>query len=205
MLITEYFFLIACDPRSGQLAWPRREQAADQLAAAALALDLAAAERLQWNDGCLHADAGFPLNNPLLTDAMRLLAAYDLTVNEALSALARQMAPLPQRVLDALYRRDLVHRLESRDWLLRKRVRYPLRSMQARNEALQHLQSAAHQDDPHGLALLMLADMSGLLAVHLQARDHEAAMQRLLALNAVGADDPPARRVLAAIRAALLA
>jgi hypothetical protein len=115
------------------------------------------------------------------------------------------MAPLPQRVLDALYRRDLVHRLESRDWLLRKRVRYPLRSMQARNEALQHLQSAAHQDDPHGLALLMLADMSGLLAAHLQARDHEAAMQRLLALNAVGADDPPARRVLAAIRAALLA
>ena len=51
----------------------------------------------------------------------------------------------------------------------------------------------------------MLADMSGLLAAHLQARDHEAAMQRLLALNAVGADDPPARRVLAAIRAALLA
>lgn len=205
MLITEYFFLIACDPRSGQLTWPRLEQTADQLAAAALALDLAAAERLQWNDGYLHADTGFPLNNPLLTDAMRLLAAYDLTVNEALSALARQMAPLPQRVLDALFRRDVVHRLESRDWLLRKRVRYPLRSMQARNEALQHLRSAAHQDDPHGLALLMLADMSGLLAAHLQARDHAAAMQRLLALNAVGNDAAMARRVLAAIRAALLA
>lgn len=205
MLITEYFFLIACDPRSGQLAWPRKAQNADQLAAAALALDLAVAGRLQWNNGCLHADAGFPLNNPLLADAMRLLAAYDLTVSEALSALVRQMAPLPQRVLDALFRRDLVHRLESRDWLLRKRLRYPLRSMQARNEALQRLQSAAHEDDPHGLALLMLADMSGLLAAHLQAHDHGLAMQRLLALNTVNADAAPARRVLAAIRTSLLA
>ena len=205
MLITEYFFLIACDPHSGQLAWPRKEQGADQLAAAALALDLAAAERLQWNDDCLHADVGFPLNNPLLSDAMHLLAAYDLTVSEALSALARQMSPLPQRVLDALFRRDLVHRLESRDWLLRKRVRYPLRSVQARNEALQRLQDAAHEDDPHGLALLMLADLSGLLAAHLPARDHESAMQRLLALNDVSTDAAPARRVLAAIRAALLA
>jgi hypothetical protein len=198
MLITEYFFLIACDPRSGQLAWPRRQQDANQLAAAALALDLAVAERLQWDDGYLHADTGFPLNNPLLSDAMRLLAAYDLTVDEALSA-------LPQRVLDALFRRDLVHRLESRDWLLRKRVRYPLRSMQARNEALLRLQGAAHEDDPSGLALLMLADLSGLLAVHLQARDHEAAMRRLLALNVVGDNVQPARRVLAAIRATLLA
>lgn len=205
MLITEYFFLIACDPRSGRLAWPRKEQDADQLAAAALALDLAAAERLQCRDGRLHTDAGFPLNNPLLTDAMHLLAARDMSVDEALAVLARQMAPLPQRVLDALFRRDVVHRLESRDWLLRKRVRYPLRSMQARNEALQQLQTAAHDDNPHGLALLMLADLSGLLAAHLQARDHEAAMQRLLALNAVGADAAPARRVLATIREALLA
>lgn len=205
MLITEYFFLIACDPRNGQLAWPRQEQDASQLAAAALAMDLAAAERLQWNDGRLHADAGFPLNNPLLTDAMHLLAVRDLAVDEGLSLLARQMAPLPQRVLDALFRRDLMHRLESRDWLLRKRVRYPLRSMQARNEALHHLQSAAHEDDTHGLALLMLADMSGLLATHLQARDHELAMQRLLALNTVAAETAPARRVLAAIRALLLA
>ena len=163
------------------------------------------AERLQCREGRLHADAGFPLNNPLLTEAMHLLAARDMAVEEALAVLARQMAPLPQRVLDALFRRDVMHRLESRDWLLRRRVRYPLRSMQARNEALQQLQDAAHEDNPHGLALLMLVDLSGLLAAHLQARDHEAAMQRLLALNAVGADAAPARRVLAAIRAALLA
>lgn len=205
MLITEYFFLIACDPHSGQLAWPRQEQNANQLAAAALALDLATAERLQWSAGRLHADAGFPLNNPLLTDAMRLLAARDFAVGEALSVLSRQMAPLPQRVLDGLFRRDLVHRLESRDWLLRKRVRYPLRSVQARNEALHQLQNAAHADEPHGLALLMLADLSGLLAAHLPARDHELAMQRLLALNAESPDAAPARRVLAAIRAQLLA
>jgi hypothetical protein len=121
---------------------------------------------------------------------------------------AHRLAPLPQQVLDGLFRRDLVHRHRQRDWLLRKRTRYPLRSMQARNEALQHLRDAVHRgndDDLHGLALLILLDQCGLLSTNLQARDHERGMRRLLALDAVGAHAPETLRVFALIRAALLA
>jgi hypothetical protein len=204
MLICEQFFLIACDPRGGVLSWPRRQDP-DQLAAAALALDLAEAGRVLLRDGRLHADAQFPLTHPLLSEAMHLLAAQDLPAAAAVRLLAQHMDPLASKLLDGLFRRDLMHRIESRDWLLRKRVRYPLRSMQARNEAVQRLQAAAHSDDLHGLALLLLADLSGLLAVHLKARDHEQAMQRLLALNTVETQAPESRHLLAAIRDALLA
>jgi hypothetical protein len=204
MLTCEEFFLIACDPRSGRLDWPHAQEP-DRLAAAALVLDLAESGRLHWRDGLLHAVADFPITHPLLSRAMHLLAPWDLSAAEALPLLAEDMAPLSARLLDGLFRRDLLHRIESRDWLLRKRVRYPLRSMQARNEALTHLRAAAHADGMHGLALLLLVDQTGLLATHLQARDHEQAMQRLLALNAPAAQVPESSRLVAALRDTLLA
>lgn len=204
MLIVEHFFLIACDPRSGLLNWPRKQDP-DRLAAAAIVLDLAEAERVQLREQRLHADSGFPLAHPLLSDAMHLLAEQDLDLGSALQRLVQQLDPLAHEVLDGLFRRDVLHCVASRDWLLRRRVRYPLRSMQARNEALQRLQTATSTNDFHGLCLIMLADQGGLLALHLQARDHTQAMQRLLALNALGPQAPPAARMLAAVRAALLA
>jgi hypothetical protein len=204
MLIAEHFFLIACDPRTGILTWPRRTQDAGELVAASILVDLATNERVHLHDGRLRADSQMPLNHPLLTDAMELLAGKNSTVAEGMDLIARNMAPLPPKILDALFRRDLVHRIEFRDWRLRKRLRYPLRSMQARNEALQLLQSAAHADDTHGLALLVLADVSGILPAYLNAHDHAPAVQKILALNHVEAWAPQPLRVLAAVRDALL-
>jgi hypothetical protein len=205
MLITEHFFLIACDPATGIPAWPRRHQGAPLLAAAALAMDVALQGRLHLRDGHLRADTSLPLSHPLLNEAVRVLAAENLAVASALRLLAQRLDPLPQKVLDALFRRDLLHRIVRRDWLLRKRARYPVRSMQARNEALQSLQAAARGGDLHGLGLLLLADLSGLLAVHLRAQDHESAAQRLLSLNAVAGTAPEAQHLFAGIRTALLA
>ena len=204
MLIAEHFFLIACDPRTGMLTWPRRAQDAGELVAASILVDLAASERVHLHEGRLRTDAQMPLKHPLLTRAMDLLAGGHATVAEAMDLIAHGMAPLSAEILDALFRRDLVHRIEFRDWRLRKRLRYPLRSVQARNEALQLLQSAAHTDDTSGLALLVLADVSGILATHLNAHDHAPAVQKILALNHVEAWAPQPRRVLAAVRDALL-
>lgn len=204
MLIAEQFFLIACDPRSGRLDWPRKQDP-DLLAAAAIVLDLAEAERLQLRNDLLHVDAGFPIPHPLLSDAMHLLAEHDLAAPAALRRLAQQLHPLAHEVLDGLFRRDVLHCIASRDWLLRRRVRYPLRSVQAHNEAVQRLQVACSANDFHGLALMLLADQSGLLDLNLKARDHAQAMQHLLALNALPAHAPQAQRVLAAVREALLA
>jgi hypothetical protein len=207
MLIAEHFFLIACDPRTGMPTWPHRQQEASLLAAAALVLDLVAQERLRLHDGLLHADTHLPLTHPLLSQAHHLLQTHGLQPLPALRLLAHRLDPLPQQVLDGLFRRDLVHRSQIRDWLRRKQLRYPLRSVQARNEALQYLREAAQKDDGdlHGLALLMLADISGLLPLHLQARDHESAVRRLLALNDANAETEESRRICGSIRSALLA
>lgn len=207
MLIAEHFFLIACDPRAGVPTWPRRTQGASELAAAALLLDLATQRRLQMRSALVHADARVPLTHPLLAESLHAIAHHPATVSAALETIARRLNPLVEKVLDGLFRRDLVHRNESRRWLLLRRVRYPLRSMQARNEAILSLRHAVHvEDDMHGLALLLLADLSGLLPELLDAREHELAMRRLLALNDTtrsSTDDTLA--ILANVRAALLA
>jgi hypothetical protein len=204
MLIAEHFFLIACDPRAGLPTWPRRTQGAAQLASAALLLDLSTQRRLRLRDSLLHADTLVPLTHPLLADALHALAAHPVSIDHALEIIARKLNPLVEKVLDGLFRRDLLHRNESRRWLLLRRVRYPLRSVQARNEAVLSLRHAVHADDVHGLSLLLLADLSGMLPDLLEAREHEVAMRRLLALNkpAAGMDDVHA--ILARVRAVLL-
>jgi Golgi phosphoprotein 3 (GPP34) len=206
MLIVEHFFLIACDPRIGLPTWPRRTQGAAQLAAAALLLDLATQRRLQIRDSLVHADAAIPIPHPLLYSALQAVGAHPVTVSGALEVIARRLNPLVEKVLDGLFRRDLLHRYESRRWLLIKRVRYPLRSMQARNEAVLSLRHAVHvEDDLHGLALLMLADVSGLLPELLDAREHELATRRLLALNGTQKSTQDTLGILINVRAALLA
>ena len=206
MLIVEHFFLIACDPRAGLPTWPRRTQGAAPIAAAALLLELATLQRLRLRQWHLHADAQVPLTHPLLADALHALAAHALPPQSALELVARRLHPLPENVLEGLFRRDLVHRSESRRWLLRKQVCYPLRSVQARNEALLRMRKAAHGDgDLPGLALLLLADITGLLPLHLDAREHEHASQRLLALNHPDTLTDEAHMIFASIRTALLA
>lgn len=205
MLIVEHFFLIACDPRAGLPTWPRRTQGAAQLAAAALLLDLATQGRLVLGpDQQLAADTRLPLTHPLLTAAIHAIAAHPVAPQAALEQIARKLNPLVEKVLDALFRRDLLHRNESRRWLLLRRVRYPLRSVQARNEAVASLKHAVQTDDVHGLALLLLSDLSGLLPTLLDAREHEIANRRLLALNDAGAAPDQTHAILARVRAALL-
>lgn len=206
MLIVEHFFLIACDPRAGLPTWPRRTQGAGLIAAAALLLDLTTQQRLHLRQSLLIADVRVPLTHHLLAEALQALAAHPLPTQSALALVARRMHPLPEQVLEGLFRRDLVHRSETRRWLLRSRVRYPLRSMQARNEAVLRMRKAAHDDeDLHGLALLLLADITGLLPLHLDAREHEHASQRLLALNHADMQADEAIALFASVRTALLA
>lgn len=204
MLIAEHFFLIANHPQAGWPDWPHTKLDARTLTAAALLLELAVDERVSVEDDRLLIDIQVPLNHPLLTRALHLLNGESRETASAIRLLARHIGP--GDVLEGLYRRDLLHRVESRRWLLMRRVRYPLRSVQSRNEALQRLRGAAHShtDDLHGLGLILLADQSGLLAMHLDATDHERATRRLLALNS-SLQPSEAHRVFAAVRDALLA
>ena len=206
MLIAEQFLLIACHPHNGLPEWPRQQDAA-QLAAAALLLELALQSHLRLHGGRLQAETDLPLGHPLLTGALHLLHAQALTAAAALRIVAQGLAPLVQKIFDGLVRRDMVHRIQTRRWwLLGARARYPLRSVQARNEAIGRLRAGANQgpDNLPGLALLLLVDQSGLLPRHLDAREHERATRHMLALNAVDARAPEALRLYAEIRNALL-
>lgn len=204
MLIAEHFLLITIDPTTGLPAWPRRSQRAEPLVAAALLLELAALRRLSLREARLHADATLPLSNQLLNEALHEVALRPVSARSALRQVERRLGRVTQKLMESLFQRDILHR--TANWLPWRRVRYPLRSAQARNEAILHLQRAASEsDDLHGLALLMLVDVTGLLPAHFKAREHEAAMHRLLALGPIDAQRDEPRKVLAAVRAALLA
>jgi hypothetical protein len=205
MLIVEHFFLIASDPSVGLPTWPRRTQSVPVMSSAALMLDLTLQRRLHLHNSLLRGDP-LPLEHPLLADALHAIQAHELPAPLMLATLVRRLTHLPQQVLEGLFRRDLVHRTATRRWLLGRKITYPLRSVQARNEALLRLRQAVHSDaDLHGLALLLLADVTGLLPVHLDAREHEQASRRLLALNQQDAQPDETLHVFSMIRAALLA
>jgi hypothetical protein len=205
MLIAERLLLIACEPESGEALWPRKQPHPDLITAGAIAAELVTQGRLTLKDGLFVADLQIPTGHPLLKASLQSLHADRLDGIGLLRAIANRMSPLRNRILDGLFRRDILHRVAKRDFLLRQKIRYPVRSMQAHNEAIEALHMAAHSDhDMNGLALLFLTELAGLLNVMLKAHDHDAAKQRILVLNDVTSHSSEALLGLAYIRSALL-
>lgn len=206
MLTAERFVLLALDPESGRIALPRADTRADALCAAALLVDLLAQQRLtREHDGRLVVDATLPPSHALLGMAATALAPLAPTSSsEAIRQVERRLAPLARSLLEGLHRRDFLHRQRNWHFWRTDSLRYPLRSLQARNDAASVLRQAS--DGAGGIAgigLLVLADVAGLLTTHLDAGHHERATRRLLALNVVEPSDPLAG--IAAVRGALLA
>jgi hypothetical protein len=205
MLIAERLLLIACDPVSGEPLWPREQPHPELITAGAIAAELITQRRLALKDGLFSADRQVPLVHPLLKTTLQSLHNDPFDGIGLLRAITNRMGPLRHRILDGLFRRDILHRVAKRDFLLRQKVRYPVRSMQARNEAIEALQAAPpNERDVNGLALLFLTEAAGLLSVSLKAKDHEAASRRILVLNNVTSNSSETLRGLAYIRAALL-
>ena len=205
MLIAERFVLLALDPHSGRIALARRDTRADALCAAALLIELLLQQRLavdaaqRWQ-----VDTTLPSSQVLLSAATAALASTPApTTADALRRVERRLAPLAGQLLEGLYRRDLLHR--QRDWRFwsADALHYPLRSLQARNDAVQFLQQACDGGSAAGLGLLLLADLAGILTTHLDASRHERANRLLLGLNAVDARSE--LYGLALLRAMLLA
>ena len=205
MLIAERLLLIACDPTSGEPLWAREQPHPDIVTAGAVAAELVTHGRLALKNGLFVADHQIPTGHPLLKSALQSLHEERLDGLALLRTIAGRMSPLRSRILEGLFRRDILHRVAKRDFLLRQKVRYPIRSMQARNEAIDALRSAAQNPgDLNGLALLFLTEAAGLLSVMLKAKEHEQAQQGILVLNNVTSHSSETLRGLSYIRAALL-
>jgi Golgi phosphoprotein 3 (GPP34) len=205
MLIAERLLLIACDPATGEALWPREQPHPDIVTAGAVAAELVTHDRLALKNGLFVADLQIPTGHPLLKSALQSVQGERLDGLALLRAIANRMSPLRSRILEGLFRRDILHRVAKRDFLLRQKVRYPVRSMQARNEAIDALRTTAHtQNDMNGLALLFLTEAAGLLSIMLKAKEHEQAQKRILVLNDVTSHSSETLLGLAYIRAALL-
>lgn len=207
VLIAERFVLLVLEPDSGRVSLARPDTDADTLCAAGLLFDLIVQHRLgPLAGGRLRVDASLPVSNGLLNAAAQALADLPgASAAEALRQVRSRLGGLTRRVLESLYDRDFLHR--QRDWRFWRSdsVCFPLRSLQARNDAVATLQQASHApQDLAGLGLLLLADLGGVLALHLGAGEHEQATRNLLGLNPSDEADE-GRAAIALLRQTLLA
>ena len=203
MLLAERLALLLLDPRRGSVQADSALHL-QTLFSAALLADLVLLGRLRARAGHCYMDDALPPAHPLLSELQRLLGAGPLTASACLARVSHGLPRLRERLLDALARRDLVHRVPRIRLLPRAGLRYPLRSQQAHAQILADLQHAARTTTSGmDFALLILADSAGLLRV-LPADLHSAAYAALGQLDNDAATQDENLAALALLRQALL-
>ena len=205
MLIAEQLMLLLLDPERGELDVRRDATDPDRLAAAAVLLDLAEQRNLGHRNGQVAFHARFPSGHPLLKSVGEAFAAAGpgVPIGAALDLIETRAHPVARTLLDGLHRRDLLHRIRHPAWWPWASWRYPLRSLQARNEALGMLRDGARRAPLRETGLLLLVDSAGRLAHLLDADAHTRATASLLALGHQ-APAGTADSLLGALRSSLL-
>lgn len=207
MLIAEQLMLLCIDPQRGEVDASLTHVDMNSLAAAALILDLAEQRRLRYKSGHVAIEALLPTTHPQMAHAAQVLAGpvNGLRMGAAIELLVSRLNPVCRDLLESLFRRDVLHRARA-SWWPWSRVYYPLRSLQARNEAVSQLRKAATEDaiTLRGLGLLMLTDFAGQLASSLVGDAHEAAAQKVLHLTSELIGDDTEHDLLVHLRRSLL-
>lgn len=210
MLIAEQLMLLLLDPERGELDVRRDATDPDRLAAAAILLDLAEQRNLGHRNGQVAFHPRFPSGHPLLNTIGEALGAAGpgVPIGAALDLIETRARPVARSLLDGLHRRDHLHRIRQPAWWPWAPWRYPLRSLQARNEALGMLRDGARRAPLRETGLLLLVDSAGRLANLLDAAAHTRATASLLSLGHRRDDEAPPpnanEALLAALRASLL-
>ncbi len=205
MLIAEQLMLLCVDPGSGRFEASRSHLDVDSLAAAALLLDLAENRRLRFNAGFVAIETDLPVSNMQLTAVSQTLAGHTLGLEAAIDLIVSRMPGIASQLFESLFRRDVLHRVRGGWWPGADR-RYPLRSLQARNEAIARVEAATRPVAMtlRGTGLLLLVEVGGRLASILDGATHEAATSRLNDLSFVHDGDSVDARLLASLRDSLL-
>lgn len=205
MLIAEQLMLLCIDPATGEFETARNHVDIDTLAASALLLDLAEQKRLRFKADFVAIDTNLPISHPLLGAAIHALEGPGMQTDAAIDLLVARLGSIPRQLLESLFRRDVLHRVRA-SWWPWSPLRYPLRSLQARNEAVAQIQAATVSGNSslRGFGLMLLADFAGRLTTAIGGATHEAAVMTLLDLGRVQDDDMIDRRLLARMRSILL-
>jgi hypothetical protein len=209
VLIAEQLMLLLLDPERGELEVRRDATDPDRLAAAAVLLDLAEQRNLAHRNGQVAFQPRFPSGHPLLKTVGEALgtAGPGVPIGAALDLVETRARPVARTLLEGLYRRDHLHRIRQPAWWPWAPWKYPLRSAQARNEALAMLRDGARRAPLRETGLLLLVDSAGRLANLLDAAAHTRATAALLALGQRHEDEASAsatESLLGALRSSLL-
>jgi hypothetical protein len=194
VLIAEQLVLLCINPQRGEFELGRSHADMDALAAAGLLLDLYEQKRLRFNKQHVAVDGKLPTTHPQLEAAAHVLSGptNGLPIAAAIDLMVARLHPLAIHLLESLFRRDVLHRVRSSWWPFSP-YRFPLRSLQARNEAIQQLSVAVKAETPsvRGLGLLVLVDLAGQLATSLAGLQHEAAADKVLHLGRARSSGAP--------------
>ena len=207
MLIAEQLMLLCVDPKRGDFNGLRSHADVNMLSAAALILDLHEQRRLRYKGRHIVIEALLPTTHPQLASAAQVLAGpvNGLPAAAAIELLAARLNPISLHLMESLFRRDVLHRVRE-SWWPWSRLHYPLRSIQARNEASLQLQHAATTNSTslRGMGLMMLIELAGQLELSLKGDAHEAAETKLLHLADLRADPDSELQLLVDLREALM-
>lgn len=186
MLLAEHLTLIALEPASGLPRTGCVAALSRPMVSAALLTELAVQTRLGLRGGRVIVLDDLPSRHLLLTETLHAIRRVDgrLDCRQSIRYISRSVQGLPWEVLEGLVRRDILHAVERRWWILGER-RYRVRSLQAQNEALEALHEAAvgRRNSLEAVAMLALALGSGIVRSLLTAAEHaeaDARMQLLL-------------------------
>ncbi len=200
MLIAEELVLLCIEPHTGEFELAGSRTDFDTLIAAALLIDLTEQHRLRFNAGHVAIQTNLPITHPLLSMAARVLvsAEHGLPLAAAIDLLVTRLSPIGKSLMERLYRRDVLHRTRA-SWWPWSHASYPLRSLQARNEAVEQLNkgAASKQSTLRGLGLLVLSDSAGQLTANLTGNAHEIATLKLLELSNQAEGENPVHEFLA--------
>lgn len=207
MLIAEQLILLCINPQSGEFEASRSHADMNTLAAAAIILDLYEQHRLRYQAGHVVIEPLLPTTHPQLSAAADVLAGpvNGLPLAAAIDLLVARLNPICRNLLESLFRRDVLHRVRVSWWPWSK-LHFPLRSIQARNEASAKLHVAATGDSNtlRGLGLLILTDLAGTLAASLSGGAHEAAAQKLMHLSTQAMGNEIEHELLVQLRQCLI-
>lgn len=207
MLIAEQLMLLCINPQSGDFETSRSHSDMNTLAAAAIILDLYEQRRLRYRAGHVAIEPMLPTTHPQLSAAAEVLArpVNGLPLAAAIDLLAARLNPVCRHLIESLFRRDVLHRVRDSWWPWSK-LHFPLRSIQARNEATAKLHVAAtgNSNTLRELGLLILADLAGTLAASLSGSAHEAAAQKLLHLSTQAMGNDIEQELLVQMRQCLI-
>lgn len=157
MLIAESLCLVALEPLSGQSRSNLQQLLSQPVLATAVLMELAVQNRLGLRNDVVVLLDSLPSRHPLLTVCLKLVAQVSgqLTAPQAIVHTCKMLPRLDSDLLEGLVRRDILHPPKAA-WLWVRSKNFPVRSIQAQNEAIERVRTAITGEDTSFAALAML-------------------------------------------------